>query len=75
MKRITLGLLAGAVLLTGCANTNPSGENTVADQTYTPTGTYIARKGPSKGDVATVDKQALENDRTMGNGAINLPQR
>jgi PBP1b-binding outer membrane lipoprotein LpoB len=75
MKRITLGLLAGAVLLTGCANTNPSGENTVAEQTYTPTGTYIARKGPSKGDVSIVDKQALENDRAMGNAAINLPQR
>jgi hypothetical protein len=75
MKRITLGLLAGAVLLTGCANTNPTGEQTVADQSYTPTGTFIPRKGATKGEVATVDKQALENDRMNGNGTINLPQR
>jgi hypothetical protein len=79
MKGITLAALAAmasTALLCGCASsTNPTtGQNTVADRSDAPLGSYIKRKGGSNDNV-TLDKQALENERQMNNGAINLPQR
>ena len=77
MKGMTLAALAAAALLCGCADTSPAnGQNTTAavDRSDAPLGSYIQRKGGNK-DSVTLDKQALENERQMGNGAINLPQR
>lgn len=66
MKRLTLIALAGAVILTGCAGT-PHSKGELAEESYTPTGTAIPRKGPSRMDnITIVDKQSLENDRDMG---------
>jgi uncharacterized protein YceK len=77
MKRFILAALAGAILLSGCASdSNKANGQEVAERTYTPVGTYIPQKNNSgAGNVTTVDKQALENERTMNNGSINLPQR
>lgn len=71
MKSLTLLALAGALLLGGCAT---GGQNTVAsaDESYTPTGTAIPRKNPQRVDMNTiVDKQSMENDRTMGNNNLD----
>jgi hypothetical protein len=69
---MTLLAASALVLLGGCASGNQDGQQTAsADSSYTPVGTYIPRKGPSRADnVATIDKQALENDRTMNNGTL-----
>ena len=78
MKGFTLAVLAGTILLCGCASdaVGPNGQQTVADRSDAQIGSYIKRKpGATAGNASTVDKQALENDRTMGNPAINLPQR
>jgi lactam utilization protein B len=77
MKLFILAALAGTILLSGCASdgSKTKGED-VAERSYTPVGTYIPRKSSdAAGKATTVDKQALENERTMNNGAINLPQR
>ena len=75
MKGIILAALAGAALLCGCTSTPlPAGQTTVADRSDAPLGSYIKRKGGTNDNV-TLDKQALENERTMNNGSINLPQR
>jgi uncharacterized protein YceK len=77
MKRFTLAVLAVTILLSGCASdgSKANGQE-VAERTYTPVGTYIPRKDTNTaGKVTTVDKQALENERTMNNGAVNVPQR
>lgn len=66
--------VAAAGLLTGCAADPNARGDTSDDASHTPLGTYIARKGPARGDnVTRVDKQALENDRAMGSASINLP--
>ena len=76
MNRIVPPILAaGAILLSGCAadgaQTKQAG-NTYLDSSYTPTGTLIPRKAPSRTDNLTiVDKQALENDRTNDSGTNN----
>lgn len=79
MKGMTLAALACTILLCGCAATDgaSNGQNTVADRSDAPLGSYIKRKSPGSGpgNVSTLDKQALENERTMSNGSINLPQR
>jgi hypothetical protein len=68
-----LAALAASTLLTGCASDGQNG-TAYADSSYTPVGTYIPRKKGSAADnVTQVDKQALENDRTMGGGTINAP--
>ena len=77
MKRFTLALLAGTILLSGCASdSSKTNGQEVAERGYTPVGTNIPRKnGEGAGKVTTVDRQALENERMMNNGTINLPQR
>ncbi len=72
MNVCTLLAASAIVLLAGCAADNPGGRQTAsADNSYTPVGTYIPRKAPSRADnVSVVDKQALENDRTMGNATL-----
>jgi len=79
MKGMTLAALAAAMLLCGCAAPQgaSSGQDTVADRSEAPLGSYIKRKAPGSGpgNVSTIDKQALENERTMNNAAINVPQR
>jgi len=64
---------AATFLLSGCASApsqDPS--RAVADAGYTPIGTLIPRRAPSREDnVTIVDKQALENDRTNGGGTNN----
>lgn len=76
MKGITLAALAGVILLCGCASqTVPAGTTTVADRSDAPLGSYIKRKPGTPNENVTLDKQTLENERTMNNGAINLPQR
>lgn len=53
---------------------NAGGEVAKYEESYVPLGILIARTSSSRADPVTiVDKQALENDRIMGNGAINLP--
>jgi hypothetical protein len=68
-------LAASAILLSGCAadGAQPQqGGDKYLDASYTPTGTLIPRKAPSRQDNLTiVDKQALENDRTNGGGTNN----
>lgn len=69
-----------ASLLSGCAADGAQPQqgqgNTYLDSSYTPTGTLIPRKAPSRTDnVSIVDKQALENDRTIGNGVMNSQGR
>lgn len=69
MKFFNLAAMAGAVMLIGCASTNQNSDSrtTKAEENYVPIGTLIGRKSPNAADGTTVvDKQALENDRTMG---------
>lgn len=77
MKGITFAALAGIALLSGCAAdaAKPNGQQTVADRSDAPLGSYIKRKPGSRNDTVTLDKQAIENERAMSNGTINLPQR
>jgi len=77
MKGITLAAVTGAILLCGCASPDNStaGQNTVASRGEAPLGSYIKKKPGSGNDNVTLDKQALENERQMNNGSINLPQR
>lgn len=75
MKCFSLAILASAAVLCGCASTNDSSNlQTPKAESYTPLGTIIARKNPSRMDNNTIiDQRALENDRTMGNGTSNGP--
>jgi len=77
MKGLTLAALAGTVLLCACASPtpNPNGQEALADRGEAPLGSYIKRKPGSRNDNVTLDKQAIENERAMNNGSINLPQR
>ena len=80
MNRIALSALAAAAiaLLSGCAadatqsqQQQPAGK--YLDTSDIPTGTLIPRKASKSAadNVTTVDKQALENDRTNNNGTNN----
>ncbi|MFL6710373.1 MAG: hypothetical protein ACJ8HI_19390 [Massilia sp.] len=72
MKWFMLAALAAAASLSGCASNKSNGDVVRSEETYIPLGTLIARKSPSRSDgVSIVDKQTLENDRTMGNGILN----
>lgn len=78
MNRFNSAVLAAAVVvLSGCAAQDPQQPgDKYLDSSYTPTGTLIPRKAPSRtDDVMVVDKQALENDRTTGNGTMIAPAR
>jgi lactam utilization protein B len=77
MKCTILAALAATTLLAGCATNAQQQGEAYADAGYTPVGTNIPRKkAPSLGDgVTQIDKQALENDRTMGSATVNLPSR
>ena len=72
-QTLAAAAFASTLLLTGCASDPSQGQShSVADAGYTPIGTLIPRKAPSRTDnVTIVDKQALENDRTNGNGTNN----
>ncbi|KQV49042.1 hypothetical protein [Massilia sp. Root335] len=74
MRRFNSSALAAAVvLLSGCAaqEARQPGDKYL-DASYTPTGTLIPRKAPSRTDnVMIIDKRALENDRTNMNGTNN----
>ncbi|WP_322405106.1 hypothetical protein [Massilia luteola] len=76
MRRFNSSALAAAVvavLLSGCA-AQEAGQpgDKYLDASYTPTGTLIPRKAPSRTDnVMIIDKRALENDRTNMNGTNN----
>ena len=75
MKCFSLAILASAVMLCGCASTYDSSNlQTAKAESYTPLGTIIPRKNPSRMDNNTIiDQRALENDRTMGSGTNNGP--
>jgi hypothetical protein len=79
MNRFNPTVLATAVvvLLSGCAADGPQQPgDKYLDSSYTPTGTLIPRKAPGRADnVTVVDKTALENDRTTGNGTMTAPGR
>lgn len=73
MKLLTLLVVAGAVMLGGCAST-PEGDKVAgapAEETYVPLGSLIAKKSSTRDGKQSVDMQALENARTMGNGINN----
>ena len=76
MQRFTLAALAACVLLGGCATGDASKKSEYADASYTPVGTYIPKKAPSRLDnVVIVDKQSLENTRDNGSVTINIPNK
>lgn len=69
MKCFRLVTLAGALMLGGCASTNPhpNDASAKAEDNYIPIGTFIPRKSANPADGPVIaNKQALENDRTMG---------
>jgi len=76
MKRLTLAALVGATLLSGCASeaTQPNAQE-AAPRGETTLGSLIPRKSAPVDNVKTVDRQAYENERTMGNGTNNAPTR
>lgn len=71
MKFFTLLILAGAVTVGGCASVNDTNVASTAstEQSYTPTGTMIPKKGQPKAD--PTDMQSFENNRTMNQGINN----
>jgi len=73
MKFLTLVILTSAVALGGCASTGDSTKtaSTSNEQTYTPLGSLIAKKGPSRGENSNMDMQSFENNRTMNNSVNN----
>jgi len=75
MKHLVAALLGSAVLLCGCASPNNDANadrQDSADRGTTTLGSLIPRKsGSHPGNVANVDKQALENDRAMNSNNIN----
>ncbi len=71
MKFLTLLTVPVAILLGGCASTGPSTAS-ADEESYTPTGTLIPRKGLSRADMPSVpDKQSMENDRAMGRANVD----
>ena len=67
MKWFSSIAVAVVVLVSGCAANRPDGQSVAMEESYAPTGTLIPRKNPNRGDMPSIpDKQALENDRTMG---------
>ena len=78
MNRAIASAVAILAFLSGCAADGQQGQqgDRYLDSSYTPTGTLIPRKAPSRTDnVTVVDKQALENDRMTGNATLGGPQR
>lgn len=73
MKFMTMAILASAVALGGCASTGNGRTTSTAsnEQTYTPLGSLIAKKGPRRGETGNVDLQSLDNNRTMNNSVNN----
>jgi hypothetical protein len=73
MKFLTTILLASAAALGGCASTGDGKDSASAsnEQTYTPLGTLIAKKGSARGESGNVDLQSFDNNRTMNNGVNN----
>jgi len=73
MKFLTSVILASAVALAGCASTGDGTKTATAsnEQTYTPLGSLIAKKGPSRGENGNVDMQSFDNNRTMNNSVNN----
>ena len=73
MKFLTLAILACVAALSGCASTGDGTASTVAsnEQTYTPLGSLIAKKGPKQGESGSVDLQSFDNNRTMNNSVNN----
>jgi hypothetical protein len=72
MKLLILAGLTALFALSGCSSMAHDGNTAKSEESYVPLGTLIARKSPSRSDgVTIIDKQALENDRTMGNGTLN----
>jgi hypothetical protein len=76
MKRFSLAALVGATLLSGCASeaTKPNGQEP-AERGATTLGSFIPRKSAPPENVKTIDRQAYENERMMGNGTNNAPTR
>ena len=67
MKLLSVVTVAGVVMMSGCAGPRPDGQSVTMEESYAPTGTLIPRKNPNRADMPSIpDKQALENDRTMG---------
>lgn len=74
MKLFALTMVASAVILGGCASAGAGKPgDPVSEQSYTPLGTLIAKKSPSRGDTGNVDLQSFDNNRTMNNGVNNAP--
>ena len=76
MKFLTLVILASAAVLGGCASTADGTKTAAApnEQVYTPLGSLIAKKGPTRGESGSIDLQSFDNNRTMNNGVNNAPQ-
>jgi ABC-type glycerol-3-phosphate transport system substrate-binding protein len=76
MQRLTLAALAACALLAGCATGDAATKSEYADASYTPVGTYIPKKAPSRMDnVVIVDKTSLENGRDNGSLTNNAPNK
>lgn len=76
MQRLTLAALAACAFLTGCATGDAAKKDEYLDASYTPVGTYIPKKAPSRMDnVVIVDKQSLENSRDNGALTKNVPNK
>ena len=73
MKFLTSAILASAVALGGCASTGDGAASAAAsnEQTYTPLGSLIAKKGPKQGESGSIDLQSFDNNRTMNNSVNN----
>ena len=73
MKFCTLFILASAALLGGCASTTDGSSTATAanEETYTPLGSLIAKKGPRRGESGAIDLQSFDNNRTMNNSVNN----
>jgi hypothetical protein len=70
---LTMIVLASAVALGGCAAPDDGKNiaNAPKEQTYTPLGSLIAKKGPTRGETGNVDLQSFDNNRTMNNSVNN----
>lgn len=73
MKSLILLTFAAVASLSGCASTDGKQVASADEESYRPTGTYIARKNPTRADVPSLpDKQTLENERQMGTSMQGL---